>query len=231
MATTFTFLDAVNRVMRANGIIRGDTDEVSTFSDLQHGATVQLARLAIQDELVELVSDTLIPSERDTTGSISAVAGARSYALPSDFIRFDGTAMLLRSDNNNQLFEYPGGEDALKLIYNEYLTQQSTPSYWYFDRTSSKKIAFFPVPDEAATYTFDYESDSSVDVAADILPFHNDIECHAFCRLASRRFKMLYEEMDPALIANDPEHQKAKATLASLIVGKNPSRRWAPVYR
>src|SRR5687768_9430744 len=95
-STDFSFLDAVNRVLAANGILRGDTDEVTGFSDLQHGATVRLARIAIQDELNELMSDTLLPSERDTTGSITTEAGTRSYSLANNFIRFDGTPMLLR---------------------------------------------------------------------------------------------------------------------------------------
>ena len=42
------FLGAVTRVMRINGILRGDTDAPTTFSDLQHGATIQLAQIAIQ---------------------------------------------------------------------------------------------------------------------------------------------------------------------------------------
>ncbi len=58
-----------------------------------------------------------------------------------------------------------------------------------------------------------------------------EIEAQAFCRIASRRFKMLYEGMDPALVANDPERMMAKATLANLIVGKNPPKSYAPTYR
>lgn len=230
-STSFSFLDAVNRVLAANGHLRGDTDELTSFSDLQHGATARIARIAIQDELNELMADVLLPAERDTTGSITTSDGVRSYALPAGFIRFDGTPMLLRSDNNNQLFEFPGGEDALKLTYSDYATQESTPSYWYIDRTTSKKIAFFPVPNDALTYTFSYQTDGAVSAATDLLPFHNDSESQAFCRLASRTFKMLFEGMDPALVANDPERNRARATLAALIVGKNPPRRWAPVYR
>ena len=51
-----TFLEAVTRIMRSEGIIRGDKDAPVSFSDLQHGATIQLAQMAIQDELNELLS-------------------------------------------------------------------------------------------------------------------------------------------------------------------------------
>jgi hypothetical protein len=230
-STDFSFLDAVNRILVANGIIRGDTDEVSGFSDLQHGATVKIAKIAVQDELTELVSDTLLPSERDATGSITTVSGTRSYALPSNFIRFFGLPQLYESTSNRAYYEFPGGEEKLAYIHPDYRTAQSSPIYWYIDLTTSKKIGFWYVPSDAKTYTFSYEADPSVENAVDLLPFHNDMESHAFCRLASRRFKFLYEGMDPALLAGDPEHARARSTLAGLMVGKNPPRHWAPVYR
>lgn len=230
-STAFSFLDAVNRILIANGIIRGDTDEISTFSDLQHNATVSIAQVAIQDELNELISDTLIPSEHDSSGVLSSVVGTRSYSLPNDFIRFFGRGALFDSSTNNHIFEFPGGEAKLMIEYPDYKTSQSTPQYWYFDATTTKKIAFWPVPQEAKSYTFDYEADVQVSASTDTLPFHNNSESYAFCRLASRRFKMLYEGMDPALIATDPEHMKAKATLISLVKGTNAPTRYAPIYR
>ena len=183
------FLGAVTRVMRLGGIIRGDTDIPTTFSDLQHGATIGLAQVAVQDELNELTSDSLLAYEKNATGAITTVASTRSYALPSDFVRFYGTPMLL--NGTTELFEYPGGEDKLKLVFPGYKTDAGTPSWWYFDLTTTKKIAFFPVSTEAKTYTFDYEKDVSVTSATDTMPFHNEMEAQAFCRLAARRFKYL----------------------------------------
>lgn len=226
------FLGAVNRVLSANGILRGDTDLLTTFSDLQHGATSRIAQLAIQDELNELVSDHALPYEHKGTGSITTAAGTRSYALPTDFVRFYGEPILYCSTDSNQIItEYQGGEDRLRVVDVNYKTTQSTPIYWYFDQTTTKKLAFYYVPSAVKTYTFDYEYDVSVTNSTDTMPFHTESEAQAFCRLASRRFKMLFEEMDPALIANDPERNAAKATLFNLIKGVNPSRRWAPVYR
>jgi hypothetical protein len=224
------FLSSVTRVLRANGVLRGDTDAPTTFSDLQHGATINLAQLAIQDELNELTSDRLIPYEKKTTGSIATVQGTRSYALATDFIRLYGTPLLYCSADNRQIFEYPGGEDALRLVIFDYATQQGDPIYWYFEATTSKKISFFPVPQSVKTWTYHYEGDVSVTNSTDTLPFHNEQEAQAFCRLASRRFKFLYEGMDPALVAADPEHMKAKATLINLMKGTNPTWGWAPVY-
>ena len=225
-----TFLDAVTRIMRSEGILRGDTDAPSTFSDLQHGATISLAQIAIQDELNELISDELIPYEHSPSGSIVTVSGTRSYSLPSDFIQFFGRAVLYESTSNILLYEYPGGEARLATVYYDYKTAQATPIHWYFDLTTTKKIAFWPVPQDAKTYTFDYEKDVSVTNATDTMPFHNNMEGQAFCRLAARRFKLLYQGMDAAAIAVDPERLTAKATVMRLIAGKNPSSRYSPVY-
>lgn len=221
----------MTRVLRANGILRGDTDAPTTFSDLQHGATMAIAQIAIQDELNDLTSDSLIPYEKKTTGTIATVAGTRSYSLASDFIRFFGTPFLYCSADNRELFEFPGGEDSLRLQITNYETQQSDPSAWYFERTTTKKISFWPVPSLVKAYSYHYEADVSVTNSTDTLPFHNEQEAQAFCRMASRRFKVLFEEGDVATLANDLEHVMAKATLFQLMKGENPSRLWAPVYR
>ena len=225
------FLAAVNRVFRSEGIIRGDTDEITAFSNLQHGATTQLAMIAIQDELNELLSDQLFPVERDASGSVVTTSSVRSYSLASDFVQFYGVASLYDAANNLRLFEYPGGEAMLQQAHPDYKVTESEPIHWYFDAGATKKIAFWPVPQAAKTYTYDYEADSSVTSASDTLPFQNEIEAQAFCRLATRRFKFLRGKMDVALLVADPEHIKAKAALARLITGKNTTGRYGPVYR
>ena len=225
------FLSAVTRVMRSEGIIRGDTDGPASFADLQHGATISLAQIAVQDELNELLSDEAIAYEHSSLGSIVTVAGTISYSLASDFIRFFGSASLYDSSNKVRIYEYPGGESRLQETYFDYKVTQTLPIAWYFDETTTKKIAFWPVPSTARTYTYDYEKDVSVTLATDTLPFHNESEAQAFCRLASRRFKYLYQDLDKTGLAVDPERMSAKATLIELMRGKNPPRMWAPVYR
>lgn len=225
------FLAAVNRVLRSEGIIRGDTDPITTFSDLQHGATVQVAMIAIQDELTQLTADTLLPYERKTTGSIATVTSTRSYALASDFVRFDGTPSLYDATNNRTLYEYPGGEDRLKnQIYN-YKTEEGEPWAWYFEAGTTKQISFFPVPNAVRTFAYNYEADSSVSAIGDTLPFQNEMEAQAFCRLAARRFKSMFEGKGTEGLSADAEHMMAKATLAALIVGKKPNSTYAPTYR
>lgn len=226
-----TLITAIGRLMENAGIIRGDTDLPTTLTDLQHGATIRLARNAVQDELNELIADALIPSEHAGTGSIVTIAGSRSYSLPSDFIRMFGRGYLFETTGKVWIPEYPGGEAKLQVVYNDYKTAPSDPIVWYPDLTTTKKLAFWPVPQSAKTYTFDYEKDVSVTAASDALPFHNESEAQAFCRLASRRFKFLYEGLDLNTLSVDPEHMRAKATLFNLMKGSNPPTRYAPYYR
>ncbi len=225
-----TLIQAIARIMRAEGIIRGDTDAPTSLSDLQHGATVNLGALAVQDELIEIASDVMLPYEKDTSGTITTVSGTRSYLLASNFVRFVGRPMLYCSADNFEMFEHKGGEESLKIQVPNYKTLQSTPFSFYFEYGTTKKISFYPIPQEAKTYTYDFEKDISVTAATDTLPFHNEIEAQAFCRLAARRFKYLYQGLNISDLDSDSERQKAKTALFDLVVGKNPPRHYAPVY-
>ena len=227
----FTFLDAVNRVLRVNTIIKGDDDNITTFMDVQHNATLNLAIIAIQNELTEVTSDSLIPLER-ATGSVATSNGVRAYALASDFIQFYGNALLYDSSSNRQLFQYPGGEKKLRLEIFDYKTQAGQPNWWYFADAASKQIAFYQVPNSAITYSYDYERSVYVEIASDELPFHNKEEAHTFCMMAARRFKFLFEDAQNTdlVLQNDASYQGAKARLARVMAGQNPPGRYGNIY-
>lgn len=227
----FTFLDAVNRVLRSNGIIKGDDDNISTFSDAQHNATLNIAQIAIQDELVELTSDRLIPLEK-AEGTITTSAGVRSYDLETDFVQFFGKALLYCAADNRQLFEYPGGEKSLRLQIYDYKTQSGDPQWWYFENAASRQIAFYQVPNSAKVYTYDYEQSVYVENSTDEIPFHSKEEAHTFCAMASRRFKFLFENHPNAdqVLAADQAYISAKSRLTRLLKGKNPYSQYGHHY-
>jgi len=222
------FLTGVNRLLRRNNIIKGDDDDIINFDDNQHAAKIELAQIAIQDELTNLVANELIPYEK-TTGSLTTSDGVRTYTLASDFIRMFGRKPYFYYDTDNQqVFEYEGGEDGLRLAIPNYLDQVGSPIWWYPDITTTKKIAFYPTidpPSANRTYTYEYEKDVSVSAEADTLPFHNDQEAQTFIQMAARRFK--YLEADQEIqIEVDPLYQSAKATLLSLMRFSNRKTRW-----
>ena len=222
------FLTGVNRLLRRNTIIKGDDDNITTFDDNQHAAKIELAQIAIQDELTALIADKIIPYEK-TSGSLTTSDGVRTYSLASDFVRFFGKQpYLYYAEDNQQVFEYEGGEDALRLSIPNYTEQTGNPITWYPDLTTTKKIGLYQTPDAAhanRVYTYDYEKDVSVSAEADTLPFHTEQEAQTFILMASRRFKYLEADQEIAL-EFDPIHVNAKSTLTNLMRFSNRKSRW-----
>lgn len=233
-----TFLEAVVRILRLNGHIRGDTDAPASFSDTTHNATMQIAQIAVQDELTNLAADRTLPYEKASTAIVLSTS-TRLYSLPGDFIGFYGFPHFLDSTSNRQIFEFPGGLEALQLFDYRYATLTGTPNFWYFEPSTTKKVGFYQVPNSTyngVSLSYDYETSILVSSASDTMPFHNTEEANAFCALSGRRFKFLFEDVKDkqdiqSILDNDVSYRAAKGTLLRLISGKNPPNRWAPVYR
>jgi hypothetical protein len=227
------FITGLNRLLRINGVIRGDDDALTTFSDTQHSADIQMAQIAIQDELSEIVSERLIPYEKTTT-TISLTTSTRTYALASDFIRFYGDRpSFYDSTDNVRIYEYSGGENSLRDQIYTYKTDEGAPTWWYWDDTTTKKVAFFNVPNSTynlRSLSYDYEKDVSVLLTSDTLPFHNTIEANAFIQAAARRFYFMISNQPQGLLTEDATYQNAKARLYSLLKPTNPSKYYGHSY-
>lgn len=223
-----TFLDAVNRVLRASGILRGDDDALANFASTQHNAAMNIAIVALQSELSDLLADRLIPYEK-AAASITTVAGTRTYALADDFVRFFGQMPFLY-DGNVQIFEYRGGVDALRHAVLDYATHSGTPAYWYYENTTSKQIGLFPVPQSAVTWAYDYERDITLSSATDTLPFHSTREGEAFADMALPRFKRMLTRGPLEGLRNDPDRMEARARLANMIRHTAPNTRYGARY-
>lgn len=228
-------LEAVNRMFRLNAIIRGDTDEITSFSDIQHNASMNLAIIAVQDELSDLISDHVIDSERVTGSTITTSANTRTYALPAGFLRFYGTPHFRSSVDDRELFEYRGGLVQLQTDVLNWDSQTGEPTWWYWEPTTSKKVGFFQVPDQAYTFKYEYEGTTMVDTADDELPFHNDEESFAFCQMAARRFKFLFEDVKgeadiQAILEGDRSYLGAKRRLMNLMKPKAPAKSYGYSY-
>lgn len=228
-----TFIDGVNRLFRIQGVIRGDDDNITTFSDTQHSSDIQLAQIAITDELTSLVSERLIPYEK-TSDTISLVTGTRTYALNSNFIRFYGTPCFYDSTANVMIYEWDGGEDNLKQQIYTYKTDQGYPTWWYWDNTTSKQVAFFNVPDSSVngrSLSYDYEKSVIVTNSSDTMPFHNTEEFNSFIAMASRRFYFMLSQQTLGLLTQDATYNDAKSTLYRLLRPTNPGKFYGHSYR
>lgn len=222
-----TFLEAVNLILRINTFISGDDDDLTSFSDTQHRASLNLAKISIKSSINELVADRLIPYE-ETDGNITLSSGTRLYSLPSDFVRFVGPAPFflklqgaIGSDSDNQfVYEYPGGEDQLRWHVLDYRSQSGTPQWFYISNGTSKQIGLYPVPDsddDGNVYRFPYQKDVTVTNEGDSLPFHTEQEAQAFVDMAARYMKYLIEKLPVSQLYEDPVFRTSKSALMALM--------------
>lgn len=230
------FLGAVNRILRIGGVIRGDTDPISTFSDLQHGATLNLAIIAVQDTFTDLMAFYDFPSERSSS-SITCVTGQRTYSLPADFVQFwESNQSLYDSVGSNMLFEYKGGEKQLSQSIWTYQTDQGSPNWWYYVEGSTKLLGLYQIPNASyngRVFTFDYEKDIVPVNATDNMPFIRDIESNTFCQLATVRFQSLFNsnpKQISAPVETNPQYINSRSTLLALINPKKPNKFYGPIY-
>ena len=227
-----TFLEAVNRVLRLEGILDGDDEAIETFNDNAFAAATEQAQLAIQDVLIDLMAQEFIPAE-DADSTVTLATDTRVVALASDFVRFrDSNPFLLEVDGSgnslgNRLEMYPGGEEALRRHTLDYRENSGPPSWFYFDRdASTKQIGFYPVPDSGVNgkiYRYYYQARQTLEFETDTVPFVADQEAQAFTRICARRFKYLHTSADarqqlyPNGIIKDAEYLAAYANLMALL--------------
>lgn len=227
------FLTGVNRLLRRNNVIKGDDDNITTFSDNQHAAKIELSQIAIQDELNTLVSDRLIPYEK-TSGSIVTVENQRTYELAADFVRLFGEKpYFYYSTDNQQVFEYPGGEDHLRLAIPNYQDMRGNPTDWYIYHTTTKQVGLYQTPDAThagRTYTYEYERDVTVSVENDNLPFHSEAEAQSFIATAARRYQLLELGQGDIDFDTDAIYLTARRRLFDLMRFTNPKKRWGVKY-
>lgn len=229
-----TFVDGVNRLLRINNIITGDDDNISDFTDTQHAASISLAQIAIQDELSEIVSERLIPYEK-ASATISLVTSTRTYALETNFVRFYGAhPSFYDSTDNIRIYEYKGGEDALRDHDYQYKTTEGSPSFWYWHSTTTKQVAFYSVPNStynSRSLQYDYEKSVMVSLYSDTLPFINNEEYFAFTQAAARRFNFMRMDKPQGELALDTTYSNAKARLYAFLRETNPGKYYGYGYR
>jgi len=233
------YLDVVNRVLRIATVIGADDDNLTSFDDTQHIATLQIAKIAVQSTLTELVSDRIIPYE-EADGTITVSSGTRAYALPADFIRFKGEKpFLLKLDGSNNSENitvnlYPGGEEQLRRQVLDYREQPGESRWFYLIQSSTKQIGLYQVPDssiDGVSYRFPYEKSVYVTLATDTMPFTTDQESDAFSDMAARRFQFLFTSQPIEGLEFDSVYNAGKVNLINLMRRTNPTTAYGYSYQ
>jgi hypothetical protein len=227
-----TFLEAVNRLMRLATVMQWDDDDITSFSQTQHGATISLARQAIQHVTNDLIADRFLFPE-DAQATITTVSGTQTYAIASDFVRFkDKRPWFFQTDsgvpNSQFLSEYPGDEAALKKQVPKYETQTGTPQWFYF--TNDQEIGIYPVPGAVFVYRYEYQKDVMPEVESDSLPVQSTQMGYAYVDMATRIFTFLFTQQPIDGAQGDVIYSRAKAALMALNVKEPPSNRYGFRY-
>jgi hypothetical protein len=236
------FLQAVNRVLREEAILKGDDDDLTSFTQTQHAATSTLAQIAIQSELATLVSEGYIPFE-EKTAVVTMITATRTYSLASDFQTFIELFMEKVDSAGDavgtRIHLYPGNESQLRKEFYLYRENQGTPIYFYTPGGTTKTVGFTPVPNSDANddrYRYYYEADVNVSVTTDTVPFTSTTEAQVFVRMAARHFKYLRstpqvrEGLFPNGIDSDPVIIQARATLMGLLNPISAARHYGKRY-
>ena len=234
------FIDVVNRILRMNGFIRGDTDPLTNFNNLQHGATMNIAIIAVQNAINDLLADHVLPLERISatiTLVDSTIAGVRTYQLATDFAKFwQDQPFFYDSTNNNEIFAYPGGERQLQLDYFDYAnttSQHGYPNWWFWVDAAVATVAFYQNPDSTVAgraLTYDYQKNIMPMVYTDVLPFQQDSQAMAFTELASVRFDAMMKGNQNQDVRRLPSYVAAMAKTMNLINPRKAPRKYGNVY-
>jgi hypothetical protein len=231
---SMSFIDCVNRILRINGMIRGDTDALVTFSDTSHNSSSQIAQIAVQQEITELASRGKFPSQHKITSTLTMVSGQRSYALPADFIQLWGdVAFFYDSVAQFTILMFPGGENKLRTDILTYRTDPGYPLWFYFELATTQQVSFYPVPDaqrNGLSLAFDYSASVNVLNSTDLIPLATTDQQYAFTDMAARRFKFLFEGKVDVPIGTDEVYREARSRLFALLGWKQPSTRYGKIY-
>ena len=219
------FLDTVNRVLRTNGLLADDDDDITSFGDTQHKGTIQLAKIAIQSSITELTADRILPAE-EADDTITYVSGTRVYNLATDYVRMiDENPFFLEIDGsglsqNQTVNHYPGGESQLRRDILDYRDQPGKPRWFYFPKNTTKQVAFYQVPDASSDgliQRYTYEKSIYPQTEGDTMPFSTDQEHDAFSNMAARYFQFLLTKQPVEGLLQDTVYQSNKASLANLL--------------
>lgn len=228
------FLDAVNGILRRNGIIRGDTDPLSSFSDTAHNSTSQLAQIAVQQEIAELSSRGLLPYQHTTGATLTMIAGQRTYALPANFIQLWGDPPFFYDPIAEfQVLEFQGGENTLRNAILTYRTDPGYPLWFYFELSTIQEVSFYPVPDApraGLVLNYDYSASVNVVNSTDTIPLPTSDQQLSFVDMAARRFKFIYEGKIDQPMEDDAVYREARSRLFALIKGKQPATKYGSAY-
>lgn len=217
-----TLLEAVNDMFKMAHIIAGDADALTTLTDSARQADIDYCVIALNQVIDELYtsSDEPRPTQQ-AESTITLATGTRAYALATNYVRLHWP--LIDKTNGQYIYEYE--ED-----YNDILEDDpeqvwsGLPTYGVI-RPTDGKLYVNAAPtsaDNGKVYTYQYDQDMELSLAADEVPFNNTI----YRAVIPAAFQVWKRERRDQF---DPELFKAHfGRAARLLSGVAPSDNYCP---
>jgi len=170
-----TLLNGVNEILKRVSLIAGDAGTLTSLTDSARQVAIDVAVQVINEAIGELysASSVALPLEQ-AESTVTLVAGTRAYTLASDLVQL--RYPLIDKTNNQYLFDYPGGYNAM-LIADPEQDDTGLPHYGAI-RPTDGKIHLDRAPtsaDAGRIYTYQYDKDLVLDSAADTMPFSDAV--------------------------------------------------------
>lgn len=147
MASTITFLEAVNSVLKRVGVLQGSTGDLTVLTATSGASNTARARdisttIDLWNEAIQHVYDLAPFAGEVASATFSGVANTREYSLPDDFERMAGDSYDLRivkaATAQLTLTEYRGGYQQMYADQISATQYSGAPSQWAINPVSGK---------------------------------------------------------------------------------------------
>lgn len=171
--------------------------------------TDSVARAGFQTDLniaQQIIASLMTWKELEKSATLSLTAGTETYSLATDVNLIE--QMRITSPTDREIVLVRADKETLRIAHpvtsNDGTT---TPYYWYFtepsvgsDSSVTKRVSFYPIPEQAYTVTYTYKADAT-DMDADAeYPFFDGNFHHILAEYAC--WKYAEREPDPTLNPN-----------------------------
>lgn len=171
-----TLLDGVNDVLKKVGFVAGDSGELTTLTDSARQIEIDICVANWNTAIEELFDLTSQPRANEySTTDITLVASDRDYQLPNDLLLLRWP--LIDRTNGYEIFEYPGGYEALVRDQKIPSNYTGRPQYGAV-RPSDGELYFDRIPgssDAGLVFEARYDADVSMSAATSTMPFSDAV--------------------------------------------------------
>jgi len=234
------YVEGVNRILRKQGIIQGDDDAITSFSSTQHVGAIELAKIAIQDEVDELATNNLLTFALTTSdSSFVTIVGTSVYALATNFLRFTEDKPCLyeldiSTGNETGVIipEQQGGVEQLRKQIPQHRNTDVTGSaisWYHYPKSGHNFIRIYPRADAVRQYRYWYVTTNTTPTDEDhLLPFTMERQARMFINVAARRFDIMFKSGPKEVsdvIQSDPVLLGQRASLIDALRYKTANKR------